>query len=123
MISSPLAKLYEFFLEKKIRVWLESHGKIDKDKARFMSYHSTMDHLVILTIFIEECRNNKTNILCCFIDFRKYFDIVPKTNLWNRLEEISVPLELRAIVIRLYENVVTKFRNNEGYSEEILTLI
>jgi hypothetical protein len=78
-----------------------------------------MDHLVMLRIIAEECHNNKTNLLCCFIDFRKYFDTVPRTNLWNRLEEIKVPSELRAIAVRLYENVIVKFRSTEGWSEEI----
>jgi hypothetical protein len=60
----------------------------------------------MLKIIVKECHNNKTNILCCFLDFRKTFDIVPRTNLWNILEEIKIPFELRAIVISLYENVL-----------------
>jgi hypothetical protein len=78
-----------------------------------------MDHLVTLRIIAEECHNNKTNLLCCFIDFRKYFDTVPRTNLWNRLEELKVPFELRVVVVRLYESVISKFRNIEGWLEEI----
>ena len=31
----------------------------------------------------------KNYILCCFVDFRKSFDIMPKTNFWNRLEELK----------------------------------
>ena len=31
------------------------------------------------------------------MDFRKDFDTAPKTNLWNILEEIKVPFELRAV--------------------------
>jgi hypothetical protein len=119
MISPILAKLYGIILEKKISLWLESHRKRAKGQARFRRYHSTMDHLVTLRIIVEECHNNKTNLLCCFIDFRKSFDIVPRTNLWDRLEEIKVPFELRVAAIRLYENVISKFRNTEGWSEEI----
>jgi hypothetical protein len=54
-----------------------------------------------------------------FIDFRKAFDTMPRTNLWNRLEELKVPYNLRAIVVRLYENVISKFRSTEGWSKEI----
>jgi hypothetical protein len=97
MISPLLAKLYGIILEKKINIWLESHGKRAKGQARFRSYHSTVDHLVMLRIIVEECHNNKTNLLCCFIDFRKYFDTVPRTNLWNRLEELKVPFKLRVV--------------------------
>jgi hypothetical protein len=32
-------------------------------------------------------------------------------NLHNRLEEIKVPLELRAVVIMMYENFIAKFKN------------
>ena len=37
----------------------------------------------------------------------------------NRLEELKVPFELRAAAIRLYENVMTKFKSNEGWSKDI----
>jgi hypothetical protein len=33
MISSILAKLYGIILEKKISIWLESHGKRDKGQV------------------------------------------------------------------------------------------
>jgi hypothetical protein len=68
---------------------------------------------------VEECQNNKTNLLCCFVDFRKVFYTVPRNNLWNRLEELKVYFELRVVVVRLYENVISKFRNTKGWLEEI----
>ena len=54
---------------------------------------------------------------CCFVDFRKAFDMVPRKNLWNRLEEIKVPPELRDSTIRTYDNVIVKFKNTEGWSK------
>ena len=62
-------------------------------------------------IILEECHNDKFNFICFFVDFRKDFDTVPRNNLWNRLEELKVPFELRAAAIRLYENVIVKFKN------------
>ena len=52
-----------------------------------------------------------------FVDFRKAFDAVPRNNMQNRLEEVKVPFELRAIVIRLYDNSIANFKNNEGWSK------
>jgi hypothetical protein len=114
MISPILAKLYEIILEKKISLWLESHGKRAKGQARFMIYHSTVDHLVTFRIIAEEFHNTKTNLFCCFVDVRKSFDMVHRKNLWNWLEEIKVPLELRSTTIRMYVNVIAKFKNIEG---------
>jgi hypothetical protein len=65
------------------------------------------------------CHNNKSNHLCCFVEFIKYFDIMPKTILWNKLEELNVPFELKIVMTRLYENIISKFRNIEGWSKEI----
>ena len=114
MISSILAKFYGIILEKKISLWLESHGKRAKVQAGFRRYHSTVDHLVTFRIIAGEFHNTKTNLFFCFVDFRKSFDMVPRKNLWNRLEEINVPLELRVVVIRMHENFISNFKNTEG---------
>ena len=53
------------------------------------------------------------------LDFRNYFDTLPRYNLQNRLEEIKVPFELRVVAIRLYEKVIAKFKNNEGWTTDI----
>ena len=68
---------------------------------------------------MEECRNDKANLFYFFVDFRNDFDIVPRNNLWNMLEELKVPFELRVASIRLYENVISKFKSNEGWSRDI----
>ena len=68
---------------------------------------------------MEGFHNDKSNLFCFFMDFRKAFDTVPRNNLWNRLEELKVPFELRVVAIRLYENVISKFKRNEGWSKDI----
>jgi hypothetical protein len=45
--------------------------------------------------------------------------MVPRKNLWNRLQEIKVHLELRATAIRMYHNAISKFKNTKGWSKEI----
>jgi hypothetical protein len=102
MIIPSLSKLYGIILENKISAWLEFHGKRAQGWVGFRSYHSTMDHLVMLRMIMEECQNNKYNLLRCFIDFRKSIHTIPRTNLWNRLEELKVPPQLRVVNIRLY---------------------
>jgi hypothetical protein len=119
MISPILAKLYGIILEKKISIWLESHGKRAKGHTRFRRYHSTVDHLVTFRIIADEFCNTKTNLFCCFVDFRKAFDMVPRKNLWNRLKEIKVPLELRVAAIRIGHSLTLK----GGKSQEVKSYI
>ena len=47
------------------------------------------------------------------------FDTIPRNNLWNRIEDLKVPFELRVSVITLYEKVISKFKNNEGWTTDI----
>ena len=86
MISPLLSNLYGIILEKNINIWIESEGKQAKGQAGFRRQDSTTNHLITLRIIMEECRNDKSNLFCCFVDFRKDFDTVPRNNLWNRLE-------------------------------------
>jgi hypothetical protein len=81
-----------------------------------------MDHLVTFRIIAKEFHNTKTNIFCCFVDFRKDFDMVPRKNLWNRLEEIKVPLELRVAAIRMYENIISKFKTLRAGQKRLTTI-
>ena len=53
------------------------------------------------------------------MDFRKAFDTLSRNNMWNRLEELKVPFELRDYAIRLYEKVIAKFKNNEGWKTNV----
>jgi len=75
----------------------------------------------MLKIIAEDFCNNKSNLFCFFVDFRKAFDTVPRNNLWNKLEELKVPLELRVVAIRLYENFILNLRALRG-GRKILTV-
>ena len=86
-------------------------------KAR--SFLEVIIQLWTTLLVTKGCQNNKTNPLCWFIKFRKVFDRVPINNLWNILEKLKVPFESRDNVIRLYENIIAKFRDIEGWLEEI----
>ena len=48
MINPLLSKLYGTILVNKINIWLESHIKRDKGQEKYRSYHSTINHLVII---------------------------------------------------------------------------
>ena len=93
-------------------------GKWVKGQAGFKRKHSIMDHLVTLSIIAKECRDNESDLFCCFEDFRIAFDTLPRNSMWNRLEELKVPFELRVATIRLYKKVIAKFKNNEEWSTD-----
>ena len=82
MIIPLLSKLYEIILEKNVNIWLEILVKKVKGHAVVIRYHSAMDHLVRPRTIVEKCCNNKINLMCCFVEFKRTFNVtMPRTNL------------------------------------------
>ena len=76
-----------------------------------------MIHGVTLRNIIEKVWEKKEEDFCCFVDFKKKIGMVPKDKLWHRMEELGVPMHLREIVHRLYEEVKVKIRTSDGISK------
>ncbi|RYA37888.1 reverse transcriptase domain-containing protein, partial [Enterobacter cloacae complex sp. 2DZ2F2B] len=76
----------------------------------FHQCHSTIDHLVTLRVLMEESRFKGKRLYCCFVDFKKAFDMIPRNNLWRRMEELQVPSEFMLAVSRIYEKVICQLR-------------
>ena len=121
MVSSTIAKLYSTIMEQKISAWAESHNIRALGQAGFRPKHSTVDHLVTLRVIMEESRLQGKTLYCCFVDFKKAFDTVPRSELWNRMVEIGMPSEYRVAVARLYEEIRCQLETENGFSEYFLS--
>lgn len=105
MVGSTMAKLLGTILEQKISSWAEANAKRANGQAGFRHAHSTIDHLVTLRVLMEESRLRGEGLICCFVDFQKAFDTVPRLSLWQRMQKIGVPKEYMHAVATAYENV------------------
>ena len=72
--------------------------------------HRTADHLITLRVLMDECTLRGRTLFCCFVDFKKAFDIVPRGGLWKRMQEIGVPLALRVGISRIYKKVLCQLK-------------
>ena len=54
---------------------------------------------------MEESRLRDEGLYCCFVDFKKAFDKIPRKKLWERMEKLGVPEEHKTAVARIYEKV------------------
>ena len=109
-----MSKLLGSILEQEISAWAEINGKRAKGQASFRPEHSTIDHLISLRVLMEESRLKGKNLHCCFVDFTKAFDTIPRAGLWQRMEHSGVPMHLRVAVARLYEQVRCQLKTHAG---------
>ncbi len=82
IIGPILAKLFAMILDKRLSEWVEQHGLHAKGQVGFRKNYRTTDQLFILRIMIEQSKENKKPFYCCFVNFKKTFDIVPREVLW-----------------------------------------
>ncbi|MCO5596759.1 hypothetical protein L7F22_050828 [Adiantum nelumboides] len=125
MIGHYLAKIYGSILERELSVWAERHGHRARGQAGFRRGFSTLDHILTLRALIEERRaqGDRRRLYCCFVDFRKAFDSVPRFRLMQRLQDIGVPEAIRWGIYPLYESVTGRVRAPGGFSDGIESTI
>ena len=94
-VGSVVAKLFAMILEQRIASWAEEHAVKAKGQAGFRKNFRTTDNIFILRSLIEKQKQSRQKgkagkLYCCFVDFRKAFDTVPRAVLWQVLEELGV---------------------------------
>ncbi len=123
MIGHTFAKLYVTTLNAMLSVELNRIGCRARGQASFQADYQTMDHSFTLWAIIEKARHKSEKVYCCFVDFRKAFDSIPRVALLERLREIGISEMLRIGIMRLYETVVGRFWTPEGFSDPIHSTI
>ena len=123
MIGNILAWLYASILEQRLSGWAKEEGVRAKGQASFRKGFSTLDHILTLRTIIKEGRANGRKIYCCFVDFRKAFDTVPRARLMNRMQTLGVPKEIIWGIMALYGSVLKHVWTPEGDSDIIQSTI
>ncbi|KAL3686392.1 hypothetical protein R1sor_008966 [Riccia sorocarpa] len=108
MVASLFAKLLGRLLERRLNCWCEDLHVRAPAQAGFRSGFSTLDHVLVLRVLMENARKMKQSLYVLFVDFSKAFDSVPRFLIWERLNRVGVPQDIINSVAALYANVVVK---------------
>ncbi len=120
-IGSVIAKLLAMILEQRLASWAEKHAVKAKGQAGFRKDYRTTDHIFILRSLIDKQRRTRLKgkagkLFCCFVDFKKAFDTVPRAVLWQVLEELGVCGRILDIIKSLYAHDSAAVRSSQGLS-------
>jgi len=110
MIGHTLAKLYGAVMKAELSSYAEKEGLRASRQAGFRRSFSTIDHIFTLRCLIDHARVRKRQLHCCFVDFRKAFDTIPRARLFQRLQSLGVPPEMLWGIYALYEQVFGRVR-------------
>ena len=76
---------------------------IGQEQAGFRKGHSTTDHIFSLHCLIDLYLHKKKRLYCAFVDFRKAFDSVQHSLLWEKLLNMNVCGKVLNIIRDMYK--------------------
>jgi hypothetical protein len=77
-------------LEARLSSWVEKKGLRARGQAGFRKDFRTTNNLYILQTLIEQSIHKRKKVYCCFVDFHKAFDTMPRDLLWQVLAEMGI---------------------------------
>ena len=94
-VGPVFAKLFAMIIERRLASWAEEHGIKARGQAGFRKNYRTTDNIFVLRSLIDKQKQAKQKggsgkLYCCFVDFKKAFDTVPRALLWQVLEDLGV---------------------------------
>jgi len=105
MVGHTFLKLYVTTLHMKFSCEIENRHLRSRGQTRFHPGHQTIDQIFTLWAIIEEARHRSSKVYCCFVDFWKDFDSIPREALFWRLRDIGIYHTLLTAIMCLYESV------------------
>ena len=83
-LACTMYKIYSKILNDRLSTWAESNNILSDEQNGFRKKRSTVDHICSLVNLIETRKKQKQSTFAAFIDFRKAYDFINRTKLWNR---------------------------------------
>lgn len=112
-----MGKLFTSVLNSRLLKWDKENSVITDEQFRFKPGFSTTDAIFVLQSLINKTLKQKRRLYCCFIDYKKAFDLIDRSNLWSKLIKQGIQGKMLKIIKSLYENVKSCIKYNGFLSE------
>ena len=98
-----LSKVYAMILHHRLSAWAESEGVREPAQTGFRPHHATTHHAFVLQHHVTKYKSARKKLYCCFIDFAKAYDSVPRDKLWQRLYDVGIRGRILHSIKSLYD--------------------
>lgn len=116
-LINNMCKVFTSLVTHRINKFADSIELLGVEQAGFRKNFSTCDHIfslhVLITLYVKVM---KKKLYCCYIDYRKAFDSVPRVHLWYKLLMSGINGKLLEVIRNLYKNAKSaiKLDNMQG---------
>ena len=90
-LINSISKVFTGILTTRLQTWAEENSVLDESQVGFRKRYSTIDNLFSLHAIIQKylCRP-RGRFFCIFIDFRRAFDSIPHSKIWDSLKRKGI---------------------------------
>lgn len=122
-ITVGSVKAFAMISDQRVASWAEtteSHGVKAKGQAGFQKDFRKTDNIFVLRSLIDKQKQSRQKgqsgkLYCCFVDFKKAFDTVPRELLRQVLEGLGIHGRILDIIKSLYAHDSARHRGYLPY--------
>jgi hypothetical protein len=92
-------------LNTRLRFWAEGNDVFNDAQFGFRCNRSTTDSVFVLQSKIITALAQRKQLFCAFIDFKKAFDLMERSFIWQKLIEFVVSTKIVKMLSSMYESV------------------
>ena len=122
-VLSCFGKLFTSVLNERINSFLEDNKLLGNEQAGFRKNHSTTEHMFSLHCIISLYLHKRKRLYCTFVDYRKAFDSIQRSLLWEKLFQSGVNGNILDIIKGLYNNAKSCVRTSSGLSSFFVSTV
>ena len=116
-LLNSIGKLFTSCINTRLTCFVESAGLIDENQAGFRQGYCTMDHIFVLNSLIELYLHKQKRIYACFVDYRKAFDLVDRSSLWQKLNLNKINGKILNVIRSIYDNAKSCIKSSTMISD------
>ena len=95
ILLNCMGKIFNAVLKNRLTEWAERTEILPESQFGFRK---------------NKAKISKTNIFICFVDFRKAFDSVDHSSLWNRLISLGISQQMLQILQSMYSKADSRIK-------------
>ena len=100
-----LGKLFTSIVNTRLNFFANEVTLIHENQAGFRKGYSTIDNIFVLHVLIELYFSFGRKLFCTFIDFRKAFDTVSRSDLWKKFQFINIKGKCFKVIFNMYQGI------------------
>ena len=111
-----ICKVFTSLLSVRLTKFSDSIELLGNEQAGFRKNFSTSDHIFTLHVLIAiYTKVLKKKLYCCFVDYSKAFDSVPRVHLWYKLLTCGINGKILKVIKGLYSSAKSSIKQNNCF--------